>query len=237
MHVRIDNEVNTINSDTILRIEADCRLGTNFSGTNPDPNSQLCKQYEGWVIRTPATAPIGANNLLGVIEVPLNVSAESVSNIIASGTYKFEAGRFGDFLFRADYNVQTSHRYQDFPGDPYTDYLRTNSYGNQFKDIGTAGVSWDIGPWSSTLQYQRFGKTFSYNGAFTIGPWMKYNATVQYNFSDDASLTLIGNNIVNARPPYDKSFTAYPYYDFYSYNSYGRLVMLEMNVHFGGSKK
>jgi len=86
----------------------------------------------------------------------------------------------------------------------------------------------------------RYGKTFSWDGQSTVAPWMIYNATVQYNFNDDAAITLISNNIFNSRPPIDKSFGGqanFPFYNFYNYNSYGRLVMAEFNMHFGGSKQ
>jgi outer membrane receptor protein involved in Fe transport len=62
---------------------------------------------------------------------------------------------------------------------------------------------------------------------------------VQYNFNDDAAITLIGNNIFNSRPPKDSSFGGqanYPFYNIYNYNSYGRLLMVEMNVHFPSNR-
>lgn len=237
VHVKIDQEVNSYSINTILQREADCRLGHTTNGTPVDGNSPTCKAFEALVNRNPIDAPVGAGQLNGVKTFPINISNESVSNIIASAAYKLETGRFGDFTFLADYNLQTSHLRQQFPEDPVTDLLRGNFYGNQFKNIGSAGIVWDIGPWSTAVKYLRYGKTFNFKGTETVGPWMRYNASVQYNFSDDASLALIGNNIFNARPPRDNTFTSYPFYDLYSYNSYGRLVMLEMNVHFGGGKK
>ena len=156
---------------------------------------------------------------------------------MAQAAYRFEAGRFGDFIFGADYNTTLKHVYKQFPDDPDTDLLRLRQYGNQFKWIGSGKVTWDIGPWSATLYGVQYGPTWSYNGKFQVGPWTSFNGSVQYNFSDDASMTLIGNNLFNRRPPVDSSFSAFPYYDIFSYNGLGRLVMLEMNVHFGGSKK
>jgi len=56
--------------------------------------------------------------------------------------------------------------------------LRDNSYYNQFKSIGSGSVNWSIGPWSTTLYAIRYGKTWSYNGSYTVAPWVKYNASV-----------------------------------------------------------
>ena len=72
----------------------------------------------------------------------------------------------------------------------------------------------------------------SHDGQGAVAPWMIYNLTLQYNFSDDAAITLIGNNIFNSRPPKDPSYNLYPYYNVYNYNSYGRLLMVELNIHF-----
>lgn len=237
-HVKISNEVNSYSIDRILQKEADCRLGHTRGGVPVDGNSLECQQFIAQVGRNPINAPVGAGLLNSVTTFPINVSDETVEGISAQLNYKLEAGRFGDFRFRADYNTTLKHVYKQFPEDPEQDFLRgDNSYYNQFKDIGSGSLTWDIGSWSTTVRGTRFGKTLSYNGAFTVAPWMVYNASVQYNLSDDAALSLLSNNIFNSRPPIDKSFSAYPYYNLFNYNSYGRLVMLEMNVHFGGSKK
>jgi len=236
-NVKIDNEVNSYSLQTILDREADCRLGHTRSGTPVDGTSQACQQFINEVGRNPLTAPIGAGLLNSVSTFPINISNESVAGITASLQYRVEAGRFGDFTFGADYNTTLKHEYQQFPTDPVTDLLRENTYYDQFKDIGSGSINWRIGPWSTTVRGTRFGKTWSYDGSYTVSPWMIYNATVQYNFNDDAAITLIANNIFNSRPPYDRTFSAYPYYNLFNYNAYGRLLMAEFNMHFGGGKK
>ena len=129
--------------------------------------------------------------------VPINIANETVSGITANLQYRLNAGGYGDFTFNADYNTTLKHEFQQFPDDPVDDLLRDNNYYNAFKDIGSGSVNWRIGPWSTTLFGIRYGKTWSQNGSYTVSPWMIYNATVQYNFNDDAAITLIGNNIFN----------------------------------------
>jgi outer membrane receptor protein involved in Fe transport len=237
-HVKISNEVNSYSLDTILQREADCRLGHTRSGTAVDGSSPSCQAFIAEVGRNALDAPINPGGLNSVTTYPINISNETVSGISASAQYKVDAGRFGDFKFGANYNTTLSHISQQFPTDPVTDLLRENNYYDQFKDIGSASVDWDIGKWSTTLYGIRYGKSWSYDGSYTVAPWMLYNVTVQYNFSDDAALTLIANNVFNSRPPIDKTFSAYPYYNNFNYNSFGRLVMVEFNMHFGagGSK-
>ena len=237
-HVKLGNEVASYSPDTILRREADCRLGHTVAGVPVDINSLLCQQTLAEVQRVPFNAPVGAGTLLGVTTFPLNLANELVSGVTASTQYKFDGGRFGDFLIGADYNTTLKHTVQQFATDPVDDLLRDGNYYGPYKNIGSAYLTWTKGPWSTTVHGIRYGKTESADGLFKpIAPWMLYNLSVQYNFSDDAAITLIGNNIFNSRPPIDPSFTTYPYYNLYNYNAYGRLVMAEFNIHFGGSKK
>lgn len=235
--VRLKNKVNLYDADTISRIEADCLIGHQSDGTVVDPNSARCKDFTGRVDRVPLTANLGAGTLISVTTFPINVASEHIASLLGSLAYKVELGRFGDVKLGASYSNQFTHSQQDSPLDPPTDVLRYNGYGNQFKNIGNASVEWDIGAWSFSAIGTRTGKTFNYKGTGTVGPWMTYNGSIQYNFSDDASMTLLANNIFDSRPPRDNTFSAWPYFDFYSYNGLGRIVWLQMDVHFGGSKK
>jgi outer membrane receptor protein involved in Fe transport len=235
-HVKISQEVNSYSLQRILDKEADCRLGHTQTGDPVDSNSSECQQFIADVGRT---GPDSVNpfSLNTVTTVPINVSNETVSGITANLQYRIDLGRYGDFTLNADYNTTLKHVYQQFPEDPVTDILRENSYYDPFKNIGAASLVWKIGPWSTTVRGVRYGKTWSQNGQFTVAPWMIYNATVQYNFGDDAAITLIGNNIFDSRPPFDRSRSAVPYYNQFNYNGYGRLLMVEFNMHFGGAKE
>ncbi|MBS0251412.1 MAG: TonB-dependent receptor, partial [Proteobacteria bacterium] len=228
--------VQSYSTDTILQKEADCRLGHTRGGTPVDSNSQTCAAFLNLVMRGPTDGTVLSGIVTNVATYPINIADEIVSGITASTSYKFSVGRYGEFRVGADYNNSLVHKYRQFSNDPFTDLLRSTNYDNQFKSIGAGYVTWDIGPWSTTVRGTRFGKTWSYDGSHTVAPWMLYNLTTQYNLSDDAALTLIANNVFNSRPPIDNTYSAFPYYNIYNYNAFGRLVMLEMNVHFGRSK-
>jgi len=237
VHVKINNEVNSYSIDSILEQEADCRFGHTVGGTPIDGNSQRCQQLIGLVTRIPFNDPVSPGGLRSAKTYPINIANESVSNIIVDGSYRFEAGRLGDFVLSGDYNIQKQHWKQQFPGDPVIDYVHLRQRGNQFNTRMDFSATWHIGDFSSTVQWQRYGKTWSYDGSHQVGPWKKVNASTTYHFGDDASLSLIANNLLNKRPPFDNTYRGYPYYDTLVYDSYGRMVMLEMTVHFGGRKK
>jgi outer membrane receptor protein involved in Fe transport len=235
-NVTIDNEVSSYSVDTILQKEADCRLGHTRGGTPVDGNSPACLQFISQVGRNPLDAPLNAGALNSVTTYPINISNETVSGLSLSAAYRLDAGRAGDFTFEGSYNTTFKHVYKQFPDDPETDLLRSTSYYNQFKDIGIGSVTWDIGAWSTTLSGFRYGSTWSYDGSRTIAPWILYNATVKYNFSDDASLMLIVNNVRNSGPRKDPTYSAFPYYNIFDFNGLGRSVMAEFNFHFGAGK-
>ena len=184
----------------------------------------------------PANAAVNPGQLNTITTYPINIANETVSGITASLQYRVDAGSYGDFTFNGNYNTTLKHVYQQFPDDPVIDVLRLQSYGNQFKDIGSGSVTWDIGNWATTLTGFRYGTTWSYDASRRVGPWITYNASVQYNFSDDAALTLIANNVFNRRPPSDPTFSAFPYYDIFSYGGLGRSLMAEFNFHFGAGR-
>jgi hypothetical protein len=52
-----------------------------------------------------------------------------------------------------------------------------------------------------------------------------------YNMSvnDDVSMSLIGNNVLNKRPPRDGTNGSYPHYGRYNYNAYGRAIMATLS--------
>ena len=69
-------------------------------------------------------------------------------------------------------------------------------------------------------------------GAGRMPPWILYNATVKYDIGTDASVALTVNNLFNAMPPLDRSFTFWPYYDYGAYNIYGRSYYVDFNYRF-----
>jgi outer membrane receptor protein involved in Fe transport len=235
--VQIDNEVSSYSLATILEKEADCRLGHTSNGTPVDINSTACQQFLSQVHRTPLDAPINPGTLLSVDTVPINVSSENVRGFVANATYRMDTDRFGQFTLGLDYNTTLSHKYKQFPDDqePY-DYLHANDEYAQFKDILSGSIGWEKDDWNATLFGVRYGKTWNLAGTDKVSPWMVYNASVEWQATDDLALSLRVNNILNNRPPKDDTYTSYPYYNVYNYNPFGRLVMLEVAYRFGQSE-
>jgi outer membrane receptor protein involved in Fe transport len=236
-NVQINNEVASYSLATILEKEADCRLGHTSAGVPVNINSPSCQQFLSQVERRPLDATFNPGALLSVQTVPINVASENVRGIVANATYRMDTDRLGLFTLALDYNTTLSQKYKQFPDDelPY-DYLRANDYYAQFKDIATGSLSWEKDDWSATLYGVRYGPTWNLAGTGKVAPWMVYNASVQWNPTEDMTISLVANNVLNNRPPKDDTFNLYPYYNPYNYNPYGRLYMLEVAYRFGQSK-
>lgn len=237
-YTRIDvsDKVATRSYGNILTIEADCRLGSTIGGTPVDINSGRCQEILSLITRYSPDDLLNPNGIQSITTYPLNVAKEKVANVNVGATYRIEAGSWGNFTFNGTYFRMLDHTTQTFPEDDPIDWLTYKDYGVEFKNIGNVSVTWDIGNVSATLFGQRYGKTYKYDPSEgMVGPWTLFNASMTYNFDEDVSVSLISNNIFNKRPPRDETFAAYPYYDQFSYNAFGRAVYLEFAYRFGAN--
>ncbi|MBS0591134.1 MAG: TonB-dependent receptor [Proteobacteria bacterium] len=235
--VSIKNEVQQISLDTVLQSEADCRIGKTVGGATIDPNSAICKYYESLIARAPADAKANPYHLLTVSSYPINAATESESGIAASLDYVWDMDRYGSLTFNANYYVEFKHLIQQFPTDPVINVYHDMRYSD-WKSTFTGAVTWNIGNWSTTLYNQRYGSIPNAAQNGKLPPWILYNGSVTYHFSDDAALSLRVNNIFSTKPPLDKTQSSFPYFNTYNYNVYGRAVWAEFGFHFGpGGKK
>jgi outer membrane receptor protein involved in Fe transport len=227
--IPISNEINSRSYDGILSLEASCRLGHTVNGTPVDGNSAQCADIYSLITREPASDPFNPNGLSKVITYPINISSEVVANITAGARWRIDIGRFGDVVLDGDYYRALKHTYKTFPEDRETDVLASRDwgFGTEFHHIASGSATWNIGRLSTTLYARRYAPTWSYDGSHKVGPWILYNASINFAVREDVSLSVISNNLLNQRPPRDTSFGAYPYYDQFNYNGYGRSIMAE----------
>ncbi len=249
--VRISNEVQYQSINSLVLNDAQCLLG------QIPTSSPLCQTAYAQVSRAGATGAV-PYALLGVTIKPINIARERVSGIIASASYRYNAGRWGEFEVNGQYNVTLHHTLQLAPGEPtyhllhnpYYDYLAAqggSAIGPEYKTILSGTLTWNIGNWTTALTGIRYGRLPNYAvyanptqglsyGAGVLPPWILYNGTVKYDIGSDASVALTVNNLFNAMPPIDKSFRSilgtWPNYDVGAYNVFGRSYFVDFNYRF-----
>ncbi|TBR37269.1 MULTISPECIES: TonB-dependent receptor [Dyella] len=237
--IRMRNQVQDLSTDTLLQEEANCRLGQKVDGTPVDPNSPTCQAALARVTR------LDSGKLYGVYVNPINIASENTSGVDVSAHYRIDTS-IGTFRLSGNYTWVREHKFQQYPGDPTIDEFAVNSGFDIPRTKANASISWERKGWNVTLYGERLGRlpnSDSYDQVYDPdsgeSPWVhatyRYNASVQYKFTDRLQLALLVDNLQNKMPPRDKSYTAYPYYDVSWFDSVGRSFYLQLTWKFGGS--
>lgn len=233
--IRINDEVTNLDSDVILRTEANCRAGKTPDGAPVDVNSPICRDAIARVVRNPATAPVNPNMVTNLLLNPVNAASERTSGIDVSANYRWSTDRFGKFQAHGAFTRVLNHQYQQFPGDPVRDYLNSLTYQQDWRTKVNASLAWSLDNWSATIDGTRYGRIPN-NAQTGLRPaYTLFNGSVGYQFNDRASLLLIVNNLRDSSP-IDKS-AGWPNYSAGWYDLYGRQWWLQFDYHFGADKK
>ncbi len=244
-NIRMRNQVQDLSTDRILQLEASCRIGTDINGNAVDPNSPSCVDAVARVNRYPANSAVDPGGLYGIFVNPINVANERTSGVDVSAHYKLETA-IGTFRLNGNHTWTRNHLFQQYPGDPTLDELAVNSGFDIPREKTSASMSWERNAWSATLYGSRLGRlpnSDSYDQivdteageAAWVHATYRYNASLQYKFSDYAQLSLAVDNLFDKMPPRDPSYTAYPYYDISWFDAAGRSYYLQFTWKFGGS--
>ncbi|ATE72252.1 TonB-dependent receptor plug domain-containing protein [Lysobacter capsici] len=229
--IRLDDQVTNLSSSRILREEADCRLGQTIGGEPRDINSPNCQDVLSRVIRNPSDAPVQPDQVRRVLINAINAASERTDGIDLKSNFRWSTGRFGDFNTRVGYTLVLKHDYQQFSDDPKIDVRNSLDY-TDWRSKVNASLGWNIGRWNSNLTALRYGSLPNGDGSGRIAPYTRYNGSVSYRLSDQASVSLIVNNLRDSRPPADRSGGGWPFYPVGNYDPYGRQFWLEANYKF-----
>lgn len=244
-NVRIDDEVLPQSFSRTLFDENECRQG------RLDINSPTCVDALSRIQRGPLNAsPILSESVQLVTIKAINIAEEQISGITAGGSARFDWGSWGEFGFGLDYNLTLDHTTVTFPGDPETDLLSPQqALSAEFKSVLTGDISWQKNAWSANVHGIRYGSTPNYAAQFgidttpgttqgRIGPHMLYNASVSYELTEKSAVSLTVNNVLNTKPPFDRTYDgsqgfAPPFYNIFAYNGYGRAFWVQYRIDFG----
>jgi outer membrane receptor protein involved in Fe transport len=226
--IKINNEVVYQDSDTILREEADCRLG------QLDINSAFCQQVISQVVRNSATAAFNPNGVTSVLVLPINAAVDQTSGVDLNAHYRLDAQRFGtfDFNFGATYVIM--HKTQLGVDSPVDNELTDLYYWLIPRTKANASVTWNYHDFTTTLYGSRLGGIPNYDGTQRMGPTFLYNATFGYRVAPGINVSLIVDNLFDSRPPRDTTWTSYPYYSRNWFSAVGRAYYVQMSLKFGG---
>jgi iron complex outermembrane receptor protein len=233
--IKLSNEVEYQSSDTILREEADCRLGQTPGGQAVDINSALCQQVLGQVVRNSPSAASNPFGITSVLVLPINAALDRTSGIDLNIHYVLPTDRIGNFDFNLGVTDVLTHVIQLFPGDPGVNEL-DDWYDYVIPRYKASySVAWTIGNATTTVHGSKLGGIPNYDGTVRLGSTEVYNASFNYRFGPHAALTLIVDNLFDTKPGKDNTWTSYPYYSGRWFSPVGRAFFAEFNYRVGGS--
>lgn len=229
IHMR--DQVQDLSSNDVMRTERDCRLGS------LDPNSALCLETLARITR------LGDGSLYGVHVNPINIAWERTSGIDLSSTLRWDTG-IGSFSLSGNYTWVRAHEIQTHPDEAVIDMFAINSGYDIPRNKASLRLSWNHNAWGASIQGMRMGRLpndDSYHSRWRPShgthPWIpatyRYNANLQYAFTDHARLALSVVNLFDKMPPHDPTYTGYPYYDVAWFDTRGRSFYLQYTHTFG----
>ncbi|WP_137939557.1 TonB-dependent receptor [Chitinivorax sp. B] len=221
--ITIDDLVTNLDSDRILRTEADCRTGVE------SPDSALCIDTLRRVRRNPPNAVQGPNEVVEILNNPINAAMESTSGFDLGGTVRWKLDNLGSWTWKTQYTKVLTHKYKQFPTDAEQDQLHAMD-NSDWPDKLITGLGWSHKDWSSNVQLTRYGRIPDGSETAYLSRTTLTNLSVGYQFNKQSRVTVIVNNLFN-RIKHDPS-EGWPYYPVGSYSPHGRTAWLEVNYHF-----
>ncbi|MBT9490860.1 MAG: TonB-dependent receptor [Paucibacter sp.] len=222
--ISISDLVTDLDSDKILRDEAECRTG------KQDIGSPTCADAINRVRRNPADAVVKPGEVNKILVNPINAASQSTYGFDIAARYTLKTANAGHYTLTGKYTQVQSYVYQQFAGDASTNRVGTHDHSDwPNKLIATLG--WNLGDWGATLTGQRNGKISSDDKQSWIGPYWNFNASARYQIGKSSSVSLIVNNVLGDIRK-DAS-AAWPYYPVGYYLPHGRQGWIEFNHVFG----
>ena len=228
------DQVQDMRASDVMRWERDCRLGS--AGGSPE----TCADMLSRITRTAGGA------IYGVHVNPVNIAREATSGLDASANIRWDSA-VGTFRLSAQHTWVDRHEIRLYPDAPVIDMFAVNSGYDIPRTKSSARLSWSREAWAASLQGTRIGRLpngWSYDEVWedgdpgpTIPATWRYNANLQFAFTDRAQLSLTVVNLFDKMPPVDPTYTSYPYYDISWFDTQGRSFYLQYTHTFGGSER
>lgn len=231
--VTLDNQVDDLSIDTLVRDEADCRIGQTENGATVNINSPTCQDAIARISRFVSGGLAGQISAIAVN--PINIAREKTSGIDFAFRGSLPTG-IGTFTLSLGHSHVLDHSFQQYPGDPIINKLAFDSGYYLPRDKSTGSISWEDKGLQLTLSGTRLGKLPNFDeDAFGKASYL-FNSTLQYDFTDHLRGSLTIRNLLDTMPVKDPTWSSYPYYNASWYDSVGRSFFLQLTYKLGGEK-
>lgn len=231
--IEITNGVRDISIASLITLEADCRLGTNFAGTETfNQDSPRCQAAFARISREPVTNSPFSETINTVKTFPINAALREVSGYDLAFKYRVATESIGNFFFDLNYNITDQDNSQQSLED---DVIKRRSHMQVFdlRSAVTLSSTWTYNDWSTTLFTRRTGSLPNWAETARCCEIIIHNLTTTYQVSDSLRVGLFVNNLLDENPQVDPTFNSYPYYNTGLSNAYGREYSLQFDYALG----
>lgn len=227
--ITIENGVRDLSLAGLVTLEANCRLGQNFAGTETfDINSPRCQNAIASITRNPVSVSPFSEIIDIVTTGPINAALREVTGYDLSFNYSLITESMGGFNFDLNYNITDKDESQQSPGDDVLD-RRSSLQVFDLRSSTTLSTSW---------VYEDFGMTWFARRTGSLPNWAEtgrccertlHNLSATYQVTDGLRVGVFINNVLDENPQVDSTFNSYPYYDTGLSDAYGREYSLQFD--------
>jgi len=234
-HWDINNEVAQQSVDQLLLDELACRTGA------LPASSGTCVAALSQVTRGPQ------NNIESIYVKKINVANRKLDAVTLDVNYLQSLGGFGDLKFSGSWTRNLKHEQQTYPTDPVVDLVNDPYWSTDPKYKANASLAWSKNRFTTTLFANYIGPTPNYLATINprgydyspyaqkLGSYTTYNASANYDVTENLRVSLMVNNVTNKMPDMDWTYpgTSSAPYNSFNFNALGRAYYLEARYSFG----
>jgi iron complex outermembrane recepter protein len=232
--IELRDRVINIPDRTTFEREADCRLGRDRAGNPVNTSSAECDFYLNIAVERPATEANPLGRVTRFRSFPINASLMKTSGVDASLRYQQDIGRWGTMGVQLGYTHVFSFETADFSDSPLVDSRNDRQY-NQARHRANVRLNWAYDDWNTSLYGHRQGGIPNNNQVTHPGrgpAHTLWNLDVSKQITEQMRLGLSAINVFDKMPPYDESYTGWPYFSPRAYSPIGRQVFFNISYDF-----
>ena len=226
--IKLEDASSQLSASYLLDTEAACRLGGHENPNRPMPSAEVCANVLGLITRGSAPGTTLDGRIERINTAYINTALQDISGIDANYRYRLNTDRWGTFRFDANYSVNLTNKYQEFPEDDLVDYRDLPpEYFYPERSRARASGSWDMGDWTTTLYATRLGSAWSAqerDGCFTgvnsgvcygtkLAPYITWNGQIAKRFGENVLAQFTVSNLFDKQYRHDPGQSGYPYYN------------------------
>ncbi len=223
--INMKNQVEDMDVNSVLRDEADCRIGHTEAGTAVDISSPTCVDALARVHRFDGGANDGEINSVDIN--PVNIAGEKTSGLDLSAHLRFNTP-LGKIGLTGNYTHVYDHTFTQFAGDTPLNKLAVDSDFYIPRDKGSASVNWQAGKWKVNVDADYISRLPNYDEDAFVASYTTLNGSVEYDVNDHVTVSLAIDNLTDKRAPHDPTWVSYPYYYSAWYDGSGRTGFLQV---------